>query len=164
MKKEINDLWIGFVLICILTIILSNLNCVKFVPKYFEGLPFDENDVTYGFDGKPLKLPEPTYYNAFGIVVGCSTLCIILTFFKKRFLNIAGNAVALFQMLSVCFLPSIRDYLEEIGRPYGCAIGAVHGRYEAMPMCFIVGGLCIVVFAYSILITITYTRYKNSKL
>ena len=101
MKKEINVLWIGFVLICILTIILSNLNCVKFVPKYFEGLPFDENDVTYGFDGKPLKLPEPTYYNAFGIVVGCSTLCIILTFFKKRFLNIAGNAVALFQRLAV---------------------------------------------------------------
>ena len=164
MKKEINILWIGFVLICILTIILSNFSCVKFVPKYFEGLPFDENNVTYGFDGKPLKLPEPTYYNAFGSVVGCSTLCIILSLFKKIFLNIAGNAVALFQMLSVCFLPSIRDYLEELVRPYGCAIGAVHGRYEAMPMCFIVGGLCIVMFVYSLLMTLTRIRYKNSKL
>lgn len=149
-------------MICILTIILSNFNCVKFVPKYFEGLPVNDG-VTNGFDGTPLKLPDPTYYNAFGIVVGCSILCIILAFFRKSFLNIAGNAVALFQMLSVFFLPSIRDYIEEAGRPYGCAIGAVHGCYEAMPMCFIVGGLCIVVFAYSLLMTIAsvHLRRKN---
>lgn len=102
MKKGINILWIGFVLLTVVACLLSQARCVKFVPTHLEGIPIKEDGTYTSFGDMTFSLPEPTYYNAFSLVIKGSLVCIVAFWLRNVFLNVVGNLAALLQMLLVC--------------------------------------------------------------
>lgn len=160
MKKGVNILWITFVVINILILILSLLNCVKYIPTHYEGLAIIEEGLYAGFDG-PISLPEPSFQNLIRIVWFESALCSILFLFKQKAVHVIGILLSFFQSICVIFYVQIVSLIEALFDDIGCAIGELHGKYELTPFGFLLGILCFASFIYSIVLTILYSKEKR---
>lgn len=163
MKKGINILWIGFALLCVATIILSQYNCVRFIPTHLEGIPINDDGTYVSFEGMTFELPEPTYDNAIEIVALFSSICMIVFLFCNTILGVVGNLFALLQAMVVCFLPQIKNFIEELNHSVSCGIGEVRGYYEPRMMSFILGFLCAAIFVYSLILTVVYAKEKRKR-
>lgn len=161
MKKGVNILWVGFALLCILAIFLSQYDCIKFIPTHLEGIPINDDGSYMSIGGMSFELPEPTYYNAFEVVAIFSVICTAVFLFRNIKLNVIGNLITLIQAVFMCFLPQLKNYLEEMNHSVSCGIGEVHGYYEPMMMYFILSILCVAIFVCSVILTIVYARDRN---
>lgn len=163
MKKGVNLLWIIFVVINALILMISLLDCVKYIPTHYEGLAIMEDGLYAGFDG-PIALPEPSFRNLFRIVWFESALCSILFLLKPKVLHIIGIILSLFQSICVIFYVRIVSMIEVLFDDIGCAIGELHGKYELTSFGILLGFLCFASFIYSIILTILHSKDKNQRL
>ena len=160
MKKCVNLLWAVFVLLNVFILFLSLLDCVKYIPTRYEGLPIMGDGLYYGFDG-PITLPEPSYKNLFSQVWFGSIVCSVLFLFKKRVLHILGILVSLIQAISVVFYVPLVSFIEHELDEVSCSIGELHGKYELSAIGVVVGLLCLITFLYSIMLTTQYAKEKR---
>lgn len=159
MKKGANLLWIFFVLLNTLILVLSLLDCVKYIPTHYEGLAIMEDGLYAGFDG-PIALPEPSFKNLFSHVCFGGILCSVLFLFKNRVLHIVGILVSLLQAISIMFYVRIVSFVEHSLDGVSCSIGELHGEYKLTIIGVVVGSLCLISFLYSIMLTIQYAKEK----
>ena len=164
MKKGINLLRIIYLLLIVVIMVLSLMNCSKIVSDGYEGLVIQEqNDGTaVGSDlnGKPITLPEPKYKNWFFALLPGYIFCAAAFWFKKLFINVCGCIAAFFQCLfsggSVLFVNLMEDMISTAS----CGIGRLITHREFTPIGCFVFALTIICFAFSILLTFIIRKDK----
>ena len=153
MKKSIDFLWVAFLLLALLTILLSQMDCIRYVPT---SAVEEMGEITM-----PHPLPDPDYYNAFEFVLRLSLLSAALLLFWNTALNVLGNIIALVQVLVMLFLVKIVIVLDGIHNLIGCTMVKIEGYWEHFAIYYIITGLSIVMFAYSLYLTYIRISYKK---
>lgn len=150
MRRPFNLLWLIYVVLIVITLIISAQQCIINVPYGYEGVAVTETD----------SLPEPSYSAYIGLLLPGCTLCVICFFFKKYVLNLIGCISSLIQCAIVAFsIPFMKLFSYTISNA-SCSIGRLLVRHELTLMGYITVGMCILCFAYSLFLTSVYKKYR----
>ncbi len=149
MKKGINLFWIVFVILHISIVMISLLDCVRFVPTHYVGLPIMEDGLYSGFNG-PITLPEPSYRNFFNPMWKLSVIAIVLFFLKYKVLHILGNIVTLLQVTIVYHSKDIAALFDTMSN----GIGELRGYEELTVVAYILLAMTFISFLFSIFLTV----------
>lgn len=156
MKKGINVFWIGLVLLCASLVLLSRVNCAQFVAA-------SVNRPMHPDMAEQAALPDPVGYDSFEVVWRFCAGCVVAFLFRNVFFNVIGNIIALIQAMMMCFYVQILTALGSTMHGISCNMGGVNGYYEMLPMGYVLSGLSILVFVYSVLLTAAEIRTKREQ-